>query len=136
MLLSDDDSVAFYFTTGKEGTGAQATNCRMDVFDMTNLELIFSKGERDVEPRQCRFPSFHRQLADANGTVVLILILTEYYDGSAGKAGLMRSYLGADYNESVAQDEERVFTGYDLVVTEAFYPSATQFYALAVNQVD
>ena len=48
----------------------------------------------------------------------------------------MRIYLDANYQESVTQDEEKIFTGYELVFTSAIFPTAELGFAMAVDQVD
>ena len=56
--------------------------------------------------------------------------MTEYYNQSVPKAGMMRIKLSSDYTESVKQDEEKVFTGYDLLISSVFYPSSTMAYTV------
>ena len=128
----------FTFSTGQSGSGGiNATDCRMDVWNASDLTLVFSKGERNIQTRSCRLPSFHTQDADSDGAKFIILLLTEYYNGSAGKGGFLRSKLDSDYNSvytaSVDKDEEIVFTGYDFVFRAAFYPSSNLAYATAVD---
>lgn len=62
--------------------------------------------------------------------------MTEYYSSGAPKTGMMRIYLKDDFTESVALDDEKVFTGYDLVLTSAMYPSSTLAYAVGYDQTD
>ena len=53
ILLSDDETTVFTFTTGiKHGRLNFATNCRMDVFSVEDMTVpFFSKGERDFYQR-------------------------------------------------------------------------------------
>ena len=49
VLLSDDETVAFTFTTGVAHGDNQATDCRMDVFAINDLtDSFFAKGERSI----------------------------------------------------------------------------------------
>ena len=75
------------------------------------------------------------QAADMVGTEHIIMLITEYFS-SAPKAGFMRINLNASYQESQSQDEEKVFTGYDLVFTSALFPSSELAFAMAVDQTD
>ena len=60
MLLSTDETKIFTFTTGRGDGAIQATDCRMDVWDTSNyLAPTFWKGERNIQTRHCRLPSFH-----------------------------------------------------------------------------
>ena len=113
VLLSADETTVFTFTTGKATNGQEATDCRIDVWEISDLTTaFFSKGERSIQDRHCRFPSFHSQAVDSDGTEHMILLMTEYYsiyNGAAPKAGFMRIYLKNNYEESVVKDEEVVF---------------------------
>ena len=62
--------------------------------------------------------------------------MAEYYGLGAPKTGFMRIKLGADYRESVRQDEERVFSeaGYNFVLTSAYYTSSTMAYAVGYDK--
>ena len=62
--------------------------------------------------------------------------MTEYFNQSVPKTGMMRIKLKSDYTESVNQDEEKVFTGYDLSISSVFYPSSTLAYTVGYDKTD
>ena len=65
----------------------------------------------------------------------MILVMTEYYNNQ-NKAGFMRIFLKADYSQAKGNENEIVFTGYNLVFTSAYYPSNDMAYAMAFDNND
>ena len=54
-------------------------DCRMDVWDSTNLASpLYEKGERSVMSRRCRYPGFHTPASDVDGAVYVITVMVEY----------------------------------------------------------
>lgn len=55
----------------------------MDVFNVNDLTTpIESKANRNPSQyRHCRFPKMFTQPVDADGTVHVIILMTEYYEG-------------------------------------------------------
>ena len=106
----------------------------MDVWDIDDIGAgpKFSKGERTIVQKHCRFPSFHH-ITRVDDTTRMILLMTESYKENVFKTGFMRIYLNNDFRESQTNDEEISFDGYNLRFTSAYYPSHTQFYGMAVD---
>ena len=130
VLLSEDETTAFTFTTGAAHGESLATNCRMDVFSINDLtQAVFSKGERTIEKRHCRFPAIH---AFPETYSYVITVATEYYGEDAGRFGFMRIELGSDYYELQIEDEEKIFFTeyYETRFMSVYFPSAWRMYAM------
>ena len=49
ILLSTDESRVFTFSSGKEANGEKKMDCRLDVWDSTDLTApLYEKGERSI----------------------------------------------------------------------------------------
>ena len=134
--MSTDETRIFTFSSNKNvSAGFERMDCRMDVWDTSSLASLslYTKGEKQVQDRRCRFPDF-KDGAPSDGSTYIILLLTEYY--LTDKSGFLRIKLGANYEQVVANEEELVFTGYELRFTSAYYPTTELAYAMAVDSVD
>ena len=79
----------------------------MDVWDIDDIGAgpKFSKGERTIVQKHCRFPSFHNVFGIKDTTAnKMILLMTESYKENVFKTGFMRIYLNNDFKLSFKND--------------------------------
>ena len=71
---------------------------------------------------------------DPDGASYIITVMTEYF--STDRTGFMQIKLDSGYEEARDRDEEKIFDGYTMRITSAYYPDSTVAYAMAVDQAD
>ena len=97
IVLSTDESRVFTFTSSAASNTVVASDCRMDVFDISDLTTsVYTKAEHSIQERHCRFPEMFTQATDMSGTEHIIMLITEYFSATP-QAGFMRINMNASY---------------------------------------